>query len=104
MSQPFATYGEASRYLEAAGVRDFVGSREVFGLARALYRLIGPDPARVREALRLRELVERADEAGRGIEIDPPGDKYLIRLEPGEWIERASLAEAAEAALEELDS
>lgn len=101
-------------YLNALGVLPEHVSPYIMDVADTLYRLIGPDPARVRSALRLQELVERAaagvplgdDVLPAGVSITPPiGDDPNWRANCSHGSVRGrgdTLAEAVEAALEEL--
>lgn len=97
---------DAWEYLEACGVpHDCRGqSFADFELADLFFRLIGPDPERVRGALRLQELVERAIQTDGEIGFDlPVTGRYQVHVGVrDETPNGATLAEAVEAALEEL--
>lgn len=110
---------DAWEYLERCGIaREDRGCYFAdFELADLFFRLVGPDPERVRGALRLQELVERyaakirelneTDTAS--LDIFPPtaeedweiADSSLMVF--SSCVRGATLPEAVEAALKELD-
>lgn len=74
---------EMRAYLAAFGLHSYLAmstDADGYFVADALFRLVGPDPKRVPEALALLNLVEAAKRTGESVKIDPPAGTIFIAV------------------------